>query len=285
MSWIEMQWVLPREHSAKVSQLLFSLNCLGIQEDYLPGQEPPPPQPWDKQQTVVEPPDLLLRAWWPEQTSELTVAIEMIATQLGGATPQWVIQGKEDWGEDWKQHFHRRIINDKLVVSPSWEAKEGDLIVDPGSAFGTGDHPTTHACLQAIAQWSKPGEACLDVGCGSGILALAAAKLGMSATGIDIEDGAIVEARANSVLNGLTAEFSTTPIQNLQGCFPLVVANLYAEVLANLSSDIMRLSSHRIALAGILFDRSHMVRDAFSAFNCIREKREGDWVHLWYEHP
>ena len=63
---------------------------------------------------------------------------------------------EEDWDQDWKQHFTRFVISDRLAVSPPWEAQDGDLVIEPGLAFGTGNHPTTHSCLEAIAKWAVP---------------------------------------------------------------------------------------------------------------------------------
>jgi ribosomal protein L11 methyltransferase len=123
------------------------------------------------------------------------------------------------------------------------------------------------------------------VGCGTGILALSAVSLGMCGVGIDIDEESIVEAKENARINNLSVSFSTTPIQHLQGSYPLVVANLYAEVLSSLAEDIIRLSSKRIALAGILADRAHLVKEAFSDLLIIREVQEGDWLHIWYEKP
>ena len=93
-------------------------------------------------------------------------------------------------------HFQRHQISEQLAISPPWLAQDGDIVLEPGIAFGTGEHPTTYACMKALAQWisenpSLQNQRCLDVGCGSGILALAAAKLGMFVDGIDIEADAI----------------------------------------------------------------------------------------------
>lgn len=284
MSWAELQWVIPSHQLQILAAELFELDTLGVQEDYLPGQEPPPLQPWDTDLDVEEPEYRLLKAWWPARSPELEHQLLQIKARLGlHNTPSWHHQEVSDWGESWKSHFKRYRVSDDLVISPSWEAEDGDLIIDPKSAFGTGDHPTTRACLEAISLWATPGASCLDVGCGTGILALAAAQLGMSAVGIDIDEASIFEARDNANINGLKAEFSSQPIQNLKGSYPLVVANLFAEVLAVLAPDIIRLSSHRIALAGILADRAQLVTGAFSELTLIKSRQEGDWMHLWYE--
>ncbi len=120
------------------------------------------------------------------------------------------------------------------------------------------------------------------MGCGSGVLALAAAKLGMRATGLDIEADAVAAARENAALNGLEARFSRSPLSELSGPYELVVANLYAEVLAHLAPELARLSGERLVLAGVLADRAQLVLDALPM--TVRERRrDGEWICLVLE--
>ena len=170
------------------------------------------------------------------------------------------------------------------MVSPPWLSQPGDVVIEPGIAFGSGEHLTT-LLFVAINQWVQPGISCLDVGCGSGILAIAAAKLGARTVGIDIEQDAVIAAQENAVKNQVQAHFSAADIATLDGCYDLVVANLYAEVLIALAPDILRLTGSYLALAGILADRAQRVRAAFSSLNCVRDHQDGDWVSLWYCQP
>lgn len=187
----------------------------------------------------------------------------------------------EDWAEAWKAGFERLVVSDRLAVAAPWNAQPGDLIIEPGMAFGTGEHPTTRACLGGVSRHAVPGTACLDVGCGTGVLALAAASLGMDAHGIDIDAAAVAASVDNAARNGLQAAFSTRPLQQVQGRYGLVVANIFAEVLVTMAADLARLCSGRLCLAGILADRAHLVEDALQqAFLVERRDREGDWVYL-----
>jgi ribosomal protein L11 methyltransferase len=284
-SWAELNWIVERRDFDVLSAKLFDLGAEGIQEDYLPGEAPPPRQPWDTGLPPPPPDNLLLRGWWslPNLPQARQVVHRLHMENPDGPQPKWSFTSEEDWGGDWRRHFHRHVISPELAVAPPWEAKPGDLVIEPGIAFGTGEHPTTYSCLEAIAAWAKPGSRCLDVGCGSGILALAASHLGMEARGVDIEDAAIRSANDNARKNGLAAHFDTTDVKRLTGTYDIVVANLYAEVLVALSPAIIRLCGHRIALAGILFDRHQMVLDAFAGLELLRSKREGDWISLWFE--
>lgn len=288
MAWVELQWDVPRVNGDILSGQLFALGALGVQEDYREGEEPPPLQPWDDPNTlVIEPERMVLKAWWEHadfEDAQVKVAELSIHTQ-GSGTSKWLPVSQEDWANAWKVHFSRRQFSDALAIAPPWEAEEGDVILEPGIAFGTGEHPTTASCLEALAEWAELSEnqTCLDLGCGSGILALGAAKLGLTVVGVDIEKAAIASANANAKRNGLSIPFSQTDIADIDSTFDIVVANLFAEVLVDLSVNILRVSKGYVALAGILATKAPMVEASFSSLELIRRKQEGDWVSLWYK--
>ena len=279
-SWQELAWVIARDRLEVVSAALFSLDCLGLQEDHVPGQAPPPRQPWDTGPLPLPSAEVLLRGWWPEE-ADCQAAVAALARQHGGA-PSWRTVREGDWSTDWRQHFTRQVFSDALAVSPPWEAQAGDVVIEPGMAFGSGDHPTTRACLDGIARLARPGALLLDVGCGSGVLALAGAKLGMAARGIDTDADAVRVAQENATRNGLTADFDDTPLQRVTGQFDLVVANIFAEVLVKLAPDLIRLCSGSLVLAGILADRSAMVEAALSELRLTQRRLDGEWVSLEY---
>lgn len=289
MAWMELQWTVPSEQAEILSGELFTLGALGVQEDYREGEEPPPLQPWDDPETVIpQPAWIVLKAWWEQSSWEdARSRVESLAHQTTGDGLAWVPVSQEDWANAWKQHFTRKVFSDALAISPPWEAQPDDVVIEPGIAFGTGDHPTTASCLEALAQWAPliENQTCMDLGCGSGILGLAAAKLGLQVVGVDIESDAIISARENARRNQLTAEFSQTDVADITDTFDIVVANLFAEVLVALSADILRISTGYIALAGILAPKSPMVEAAFASLELVRKKQEGDWMSLWYKVP
>ena len=276
--WQELAWIIDRRWLEVVSTALFELGSLGLQEDHPPGQAPPPRQPWDTGPLPPPSAEVLLRGWWPEDAG-CHEAVAILARQHGGA-PSWRTISEDDWSTDWRQHFTRQIFSDALAISPPWEAQPGDVIIEPGMAFGSGDHPTTRACLSGIVRLARPGQRCLDVGCGSGLLALAAVKLGMTARGIDTDPEAITIARENAERNGLCAEFDDTPLQRVGGGYDLVVANIFAEVLVILAPALIERCTGTAVLAGILADRASMVEEAFSSMCLVRRSQEGDWVSL-----
>ena len=155
---------------------------------------------------------------------------------------------EEDWAESWKQFFKPQKISDRLVVKPTWKAytpvaEEIILEIDPGMAFGTGTHPTTCLCLELIEKYLKPHDTFLDIGTGSGILMIAAAKLGASTlTGIDTDPVAVEVARSNLVLNNIPADRFCVETGHL-ACgintqFQLVVSNILSEVILRLLDDL-----------------------------------------------
>ena len=281
--WKELSWTVPRTLTEIIGAELAELGALGVQEDYLEGEEPPPRQPWEQDRIIVDPEKRCLKVWF-DLDCDIDAELVLLRTQYPSTGEySWSVIAEEDWEHDWQQHFTRFVVSEQLAIAPPWEALSGDVVIEPGLAFGTGNHPTTLSCLEAIATWAKPSETCLDLGCGTGILALAAAKLSMNAWGVDFDPDAIEASQKNAQINQLHARFDATPIEDLKTPSYLVVANLYAEVLIALSPHIIPLVGKYLALAGILADRSHLVKDAFSSLNLIREKQEGDWVSLWYQ--
>ena len=201
-----------------------------------------------------------------------------------------------DWADAWKQHFPVLRVGRRLVIRPTWRrhrAAEGDVVLalDPGMAFGTGLHPTTRLCLAALERLADrgavEGRRVLDVGCGSGILAIAAIRLGAaSALGVDTDPIAIeatsANARRNRIARSVRAREGTVPTG--EGPFDVVLANLIASLLVRLAPELhAELAPGGTLLAsGIFADREAEVRDAFERAGLRVTDRlvEGDWVAL-----
>ncbi|HHB91555.1 MAG TPA: 50S ribosomal protein L11 methyltransferase [Anaerolineae bacterium] len=199
----------------------------------------------------------------------------------------------EDWAEAWKRHYRPLRIGDHIVVTPSWEepaTQPGDVVVrlDPGMAFGTGTHPSTQLALRLLERYLRPRSVVLDVGTGSGILAIAAVKLGASrviATDIDPEAvrTAEVNARLNEVRNKITLLVASV-IDT--GRYDLVLVNILADVIAHmlLHEDLaQRLAPDGVLiLSGIIQQRREVVDLALKAagLEVIETMTQGDWVAL-----
>lgn len=282
MSWVELRIELPRQDIERVSAMLFALGASGTQEDHLPGQAPALRQPWDTGPEPEPPPVVLLRAWF-HGTDTAAMTRLLVAAGVEGSAIAWEPFEEVDWEARFRSGFAPLEISERLVVAPPWDAPPGSVIIEPGQGFGTGAHPTTRQALVALDALADRVASVLDVGCGSGILALSAAKLGKRAVGVDVDEAAIADARENARRNALDVAFSTTPVAKLTEAWDLVLANLYAELLVEMSADLRRLTAHWLVLAGILPDREAMVRQAFAGFALRDRSVDRDWVCLVLE--
>ena len=206
-----------------------------------------------------------------------------------------------DWAEAWKAHFPVLRIGRRLVIRPTWRrhrrgADDVVLALDPGMAFGTGLHPTTRLCLAALEELADRGRLAsarvLDVGCGSGILAIAAVRLGAaSAFGVDTDPIAIEATTANARRNGIARRVHAAAgsLPSGERPFPVVLANLIASVLVALADQLVaELEPGGVLLAsGIFVDREGAVRDALEAAGLRVTQRwaEGEWVALEASRP
>lgn len=274
--------VVPRGYIGAVSAALFELGALGLQEDFLPGEQPPVRQPWDTGSPPPLPKLALLRAWWNK--ADVAASHQRIAAALFGmegvGEPVWKDQADDGWADAWRARCVRVEVAPGWAVSPPWLAEPGDLIVEPGMAFGTGEHPTTRFCAGGVVRHAEVGHRCLDIGTGSGVLAITAARLGMDAWGIDIDPEAARAALENAQLNSVEIRADETPLAEVDGVYELVVANLFAEVIVALSEDMKRVCLGRLIVAGILSDRAQMVIDALEPMQMVHRVDEGDWTHM-----
>jgi ribosomal protein L11 methyltransferase len=189
----------------------------------------------------------------------------------------------QDWVRNTQAQFDPIPVADGLWIVPSWctppDPSAVNIEIDPGLAFGTGSHPTTLLMLRWLARTLRGGETVLDYGCGSGILAIVAARLGATdVIGIDIDPQAIGAANDNAAKNGVEARFflpDASPEQTAE----IVVANILANPLVVLAPLISARCGHRVALSGILESQAGEVMDAYSAqFKLEVADREDGWV-------
>lgn len=203
----------------------------------------------------------------------------------------------EEWATAWKKHF-KPVRVGRIIVKPTWEdfaALPEDVIIDidPGMAFGTGYHPTTQLCLHALQERLKGGETVLDVGTGSGVLAIAAAKLGAErVVGLDMDTVAVEVALENVEQAGLndtvTIKRADSPL-TFEGEADLVVANILAQVLIEMAGHLLQKikPGGLLISSGIINERCEDVKTAFEALGLvtIEEKHDGDWVALISKRP
>lgn len=317
MSWIEIAVEVDNEAAEPVSDLLAQYGYNGgvvVDQPIIPGLDGPE-YTYDAARPVT------LRTFIPGEqwNEELRSRIEHALWHLGQIRPIGPLRAtpleEEDWANAWKQHYKVQRVGERTVIVPSWleyAPKPDDIVLrlDPGMAFGTGLHPTTQLCLIFLEQYVKPGMNVLDLGCGSGILAIAAALLGASPVlGLDTDpiavDATLENARINRVEQqvqvaegslgagtsfghwlGISSASDTgdaTTVTPDAEC-DLIVANIIAKVLVAVTHDMVHaLKPGGILISsGIIAEREDEVTLSYAAAGLVRlaRKQQGDWVAL-----
>lgn len=196
----------------------------------------------------------------------------------------------DDWQELWKASFHRSPLSARVWVRPPWEAPADPpahtVIINPGMAFGTGQHATTRLAMQLLDEVlaDRPPLRVLDVGAGSGILAIGAALLGHSAVAVENDPETLNNARENLELNGVAdrVEHVCGTADELSEVFPVVVANIIAPVLIAISADLRARAGADLVLSGMLLPQIDEVRACFPDFEERARREDGEWgaLHL-----
>ncbi|MDD3212394.1 MAG: 50S ribosomal protein L11 methyltransferase [Eubacteriales bacterium] len=309
MQWCEAIVHTTTAGSDTISDMLMRFGAAGT-EIVDRADVPDPTKPgvywelYDPKMLAAMPEDVLVKGWFAQDEhthdvlADLRAQLAALVSQDSGldfGTLKLELQNvaDEDWAENWKQYYKPFRIGSRLVVKPSWETyepKADDLVVelDPGMAFGTGTHETTGMCMELLEKHLKPGVRVMDVGTGSGILAIAAAKLGaQNILAVDIDPDAVKVAKENVLHNGVDSR-----VRVIQGdlvkseAMPceLAVANIVADAIIMLSGPLTRhLQKGGLFLcSGIIREREQDVLTAVQAAGYTLADRltKGEWVAL-----
>lgn len=209
----------------------------------------------------------------------------------GAGTVSWRAVADEDWSETWKEFFHTEKIGERTVIKPTWEdyeAKAEEIVVelDPGAAFGTGQHTTTALCIRALETLVKPGMTVFDVGTGSGVLSIVAAKLGAGRVeAVDFDPVAVRIAAENVRQNGVANVVRTGQsdlLKSVEGKADLIIANIIADIIVRLFGEVKEslAAGALMLLSGIIEDRLHDVTKAAArhGFHIERIEEEKGWA-------
>jgi ribosomal protein L11 methyltransferase len=281
-TYLSLTVELPEQQSEAVQDLLHESGATGLEVR----DREAPPMPGVR---GPNPGEAIIIAYF-EDADTAEAARAQVAEDFPGARLLLEEKPQEDWSNAWKALI-KSVQVGRLWVGPPWEADSAPrdkvrLVIEPKMAFGTGDHPTTSLCLAAIDTYmaAHPGASVLDVGTGTGVLAIAAKKLGASrVVGTDNDPMSVELAHENAAVNGTPdVELSGKELTQVPGTFDLVVANILANTLIALAPLIAPKVKDRLVLAGVLAPQKAEVEAAYRAQGLIAEAgaAQGEWVRL-----
>lgn len=291
MGWQNVSFLTDASHAEPMCDVLLDIGALSASiEDADAGTADEKPQ-FGEPGSVNSPGWVRSRVvalFEPDADVAAMLAQASVAIGLDGV-PEWVVEevAEQNWVQLTQSQFDPIRISERLWIVPSWHESPDpaavNLVLDPGMAFGTGSHPTTRLCLEWLERNVAAGCTVLDYGCGSGILAIAAARLGAArVAGVDIDPQAIEAARANAERNGVTALFADSA-QPVAGEYDLVVANILSNPLRVLAPAICAhvRSGGRLALSGILREQAEEIIAIYAQWlpMQVADVRE-DWICL-----
>lgn len=302
-TWIEVRVITKSEALEPVSGIFYGLDCKGVAiedpNDILEREQGP--LTWDFADiNVLEHKGkvAVVKAYFSEEDNideilkyinEKMNELKELGIDTGVAKVESEKMFEEDWANNWKKYYKPTKVGEKIVVKPIWEEydTQGEELVvelDPGMAFGTGTHETTRMCIQSLEKYVKEDSTVFDVGCGSGILAIAAAKLGSKmAVGVDLDPVAVESAKENVGCNNLEniQILYGNLVEVIDGKADIVVANIIAEVICILTEDVKRVLKDNgyFITSGIIHDRVDMVTKKLeeTGFEVIEINKDGEW--------
>lgn len=302
-TWIEVRVITKSEALEPISGIFYGLDCKGVAiedpEDIL-GREQGP-LTWDFADiNVLEHKGkfAVVKGYFSEEDNideiiayinKKVEEIKSLGIDVGEGKVEFEKMYEEDWANNWKKYYKPSKVGEKIVVKPIWEeyeVKDEELVVelDPGMAFGTGEHETTRMCIQALEKYVQKDSTVFDVGCGSGILAIAAAKLGAKlAVGVDLDPVAVESAKENVGFNNIDniEILHGNLIEVIDGKADIVVANIIAEIICILTEDVSRLIKPNgyFITSGIIHDRVEMVTNKLEecGFEVVKVNKDGEW--------
>lgn len=297
MKWIEIRLNVDGEAAEAVVELLSRYGHQGVSVE----QDGILPEMYDD--GAVPPAErLIVRAYLPDDDrapaakEQLEFGLRLLNMMYPMPTPEYITVDEQDWAEAWKVHYHPIRLGKRILIRPLWidlapQPNDIHIALDPGMAFGTGTHPTTQLCLEALEDLVTHGIHVLDLGSGSGILAIAAAKLGAShVLALDNDPVAVTSSieniKVNGVVDKITAqEGSLETVLHSARRFDLIVVNILARIIIQMCHEglgnIVRPGGIAI-FSGLTLEQVDEVETALQAVGLIpytrRQQQDGDWM-------
>jgi ribosomal protein L11 methyltransferase len=301
MEWVEVSITTSQEAQELISNFLIDLGSPGV---VLEDHSPPPPFSDSDIEVKSDVGDCVIKGYFPlgahlteitDQINKYLALLEGNQISVGAKTLQTRILQEENWESNWKKYFKPFPVGKRLVIKPAWEPYEPGpnqvmIHIDPGMAFGTGKHETTQLCLELLEENISPGLRVLDVGTGSGILAIAAAKLGASQVlGIETDPVAIQYARENLIKNAVQSKLtlylgSLESLSPVNEPFDLVLMNIRPQVILSLIEPLKKYlkPTSILILSGILETEGREFIKALKLKSLVikKQKLKGEWIAL-----
>lgn len=302
MDWIEVSLSVDGEAAEAVAEILQRYGHQGVAVE----QEGILPEAWDDGQ---QPPitSLKVRAYFPnddrvdEAKRELETALGHMSLMYPMPKPTYTLVREEDWAEAWKVNYHPLRIGKRLMIRPLWvemqlAPDDIEIALDPGMAFGTGTHPSTQLCLEALEDLVHPGAKVLDLGSGSGVLAIAAVKLGAAhVDALDTDPVAVEASKDNAEANGVSDKITAMQgsLENVITSarrFDLIAVNILAQIIIPMCEQSLGQIVRPGGLAvfgGIIEEQAEAVEAALRKTGLMPYKRryQGDWVVIEARRP
>jgi len=303
MKWLEISYHATEENNELVSQIFIDAGSKGV---LLEDSKTPFEIPENRFGEIYHlnadayPNEGVIVKGYLAVTPQVEVIVDTVKTKLFNLAPEAAASlsvttlAEEDWAHSWKAHYHPIQVTENLVIKPSWLEKSNkqnvlEVLLDPGMAFGSGTHETTQLCLQLLEQYTSVHSKVVDVGTGSGVLAIAASKLGaQSVYGVDLDEMAIIRAKENTMLNDCTIFLETNNlmdgINSLDWTPNLIVANILAPIIIEMLSNVKKALPEEglFICSGIINDERDLVIAALKEyeFGVIEIRERNGWVAI-----
>lgn len=301
-NWIEVTMKVDGESAEAVAEVLQRYGHQGVSVE----QDGIQPDVWDEgDMPPVE--NLIVRAYFPDDDKvedikkQLETALGHMRMMYPMPDPVYRVVKEDDWAEAWKTHYHPLRVGKRLLIRPLWidvDLADDDIEIalDPGMAFGTGTHPTTQLCLEALEDLVQPTQEILDLGCGSGILSIACAKLGArKIIGLDIDKLAVDATIENAEVNGVAEKImveqgSLENVITSARRFDFVVVNILAKIILKMTEnnlgDTVRPGGIAI-FSGIIETQVEEVEDGLrkTGLEPYARRQQGDWFLIEAKRP